>query len=130
MLKLISKYYLLFLLFIIQIQLRCEKNSIDTQHDLLVCTKIFITIGVKLEGELPIDYYTIREATGDTLRFENFSSGFYPIIDDGLVPKMQKNLIERFEFVVQRKDNSFRTIYEIKSDGCHVMKVSGPETID
>ena len=118
------------MLFIIQIQLRCEKNSIDTQHDLLVCTKIFITIGVKLEGELPIDYYTIREATGDTLRFENFSSGFYPIIDDGLVPKMQKNLIERFEFVVLRKDNSVRTIYEIKSDGCHVIKVSGPETID
>jgi len=120
-----SKPIRLILCFIILFLTSCSKNN----EKLLICTENFVTITLQITGNPPTDFYTIRLATGDTLRYEWIYEKYYPVADDNLVNQMEINEIETFRFVGKRNQNSIDLRYKIKSDGCHVIKVEGLETI-
>jgi len=103
--------------------------SISTEEPLF-CTENFVTLTLQIKGEPLIDFYTIRLTTGDTLRYELFYENYYPVVDDNLVSQMKKDEIEDFQFIGQRSQNSVNTVFKVKTDGCHVIKTEGLETIE
>lgn len=107
----------------------CFMNCSKINDEPLICTENFVTITLQITGEPPSDFYTIRLATGDTLRHQWVYKNYYPVVDDNLVGQMEKDVVEDFRFVGKRDENTINMRYKIKSDGCHVVKVEGLETI-
>lgn len=120
-----SKPIVLFLCFVSLLLTSCTKKN----DKLLFCTENFVTITLQITGKPPTDFYTIRLATGDTLRYEWIYDKYFPVADDNLVNQIEIDEIETFRFVGKRNQNSIDLRYKIKSDGCHVIKVEGLETI-
>lgn len=120
-----SKPIVLFLCFVSLLLTSCTKKN----DKLLICTENFVTITLQITGDPPTDFYTIRLATGDTLQQGWVYENYYPVVDDNLVSQMGIDMIEDFRFVGKRDQNKIDIRYKIKSDGCHVIKVEGLETI-
>ena len=56
----------------------CVKNSlIEKEEEPLICTEQFVSITIQIKGEAPLDHYTLRTATQDTLRFEFNYENYY-----------------------------------------------------
>ena len=43
---------------------------------------------------------------------------------------MEKDQVEEFEFVALRRQNAINTPNKMKSDGCHLVKLGGLDTIE
>jgi hypothetical protein len=112
------------------LSLRCQKTPLLDNEEPLVCTEQFVTITLQITGPPPSDYYTLRLNTKDTLRSDFIYENYYPVVNDNLVNQLQRNQSEIFVFVGVRQDNPIFETFEIQSDGCHVIKIKGPETID
>lgn len=109
----------------------CVKNTTQTIDDAaLFCTEQFVTLTLQINGEAPTSFYTLRIATSDTLRIPSYFENYYPIVDDGIVSSLERDRLEEFVFVGERSTDTIREVFEIKSDGCHVIKVSGPDLIN
>ena len=120
----------LFLSLIFQLS-SCVKNTTQTIDDAaLFCTEQFVTLTLQINGEAPTSFYTLRIATSDTLRIPSYFENYYPIVDDGIVSSLERDRLEEFVFVGERSTDTIREVFEIKSDGCHVIKVSGPNLIN
>ncbi len=124
------KIYFRGLLFLPFFFFGCVKNTLIESDEPLICTEQFVTISLEIKGKTPSDYYTIRSKTGDTLILDFVYENYYPIVNDNLVKDMKRNQIETFVFVGIRPEKSIRELFKIKSDGCHVLKISGIESID
>lgn len=97
----------------------------------VICTEEFVVIGVKINGANPDDFFTVRTATMDTIRFETgFPVGnWYPILDDTFQPILQDQR-EDFYFVAFHNNQMIiNQPYEIGADKCHVIRFSGPTEI-
>ena len=109
----------------------CVKNTIQIIDDAsLVCTEQFVTLSLQINGEAPTSFYTLRIATLDTIRIPSYFENYYPIVDDAIVSSLESDRLEKFVFVGERLTDTIREVFEIKSDRCHVIKVSGPDLID
>ena len=109
----------------------CVKNSlIEKEEEPLICTEQFVSITIQIKGEVSLDHYTLRTAAQDTLRFEFNYENYYPVVNDHLVKTLEPNTEEEFVFVGIRTENNIREPYTITSDGCHVIKISGAESVN
>jgi hypothetical protein len=109
----------------------CVKNTTQIIDDAsLVCTEQFVTLSLQINGEAPTSFYTLRIATLDTIRIPSYFENYYPIVDDAIVSSLERDRREECVFVGERSTDTIREVFEIKSDGCHVIKVSGPDLID
>ena len=109
----------------------CVKNTIQIIDDAsLVCTEQIVTLTHQINGDVPTSFYTLRIATLDTIRIPSYFENYYPIVDDAIVSSLESDRLEKFVFVGERLTDTIREVFEIKSDRCHVIKVSGPDLID
>ena len=69
-------------------------------------------------------------ATLDTIRIPSYFENYNPIVHDVIVSSLERDCLEEFVFVGERSTDTLCEVFEIKSDGCHVIKVSGPDLID
>lgn len=92
------------------------------------CTMEFRTIGVQTDSVRFDNHYTLRLATGDTLRHDTlygFSSGYYVVLDDQAVQWLQ-GTAEDFRFEGWINDSLVLSEpYRIAADRCHIEKMSG-----
>jgi hypothetical protein len=96
------------------------------------CDERWAEVNVQVNGPRLDQYFTIRNATGDTLRelMPEQSEGYYWVLDD------------RFQSLLEGREETFRFLgfisdslvveapFKIGADKCHIFKVSGPEVID
>lgn len=107
----------------------CEET--EDPMDPLICTDELITIGLEVRGGSLDSYYTLQTSIGDTLEVSTpvFQDSVYPVLND----QNQDLLLEGeedFEFIgIQQDSVVIREPFVIKSDGCHVVKVSGVEFV-
>ena len=96
------------------------------------CTEELVLITVDITGETLDQTYTIETATNDTVQ-QMVGASFddtYVVIDDGYHSELGDKA-EEFRFVGLKNGNILvDELFMIRSDGCHVEKVSGIETID
>lgn len=107
----------------------CEET--EDPSDPLLCTDELITIGIEVKGGSLDHFYTLQIATGDTIEVSTpvFQDSVYPVLND----QNQDLLLQGeqdFEFIGKQGDSVVvRELFVIKSDGCHVVKVSGVESV-
>lgn len=104
-----------------------------SKEESVICTEEFRFIGLNVEGDSLNDFYTIRQKTSDTLRF-NQSVVFpdytwYVILDDSFSETL-KNSKETFTFFGLINDSIvIREDYLIEADECHISRENGPNKI-
>lgn len=97
------------------------------------CTLEFRFVGLTVKGDSLHEYYTIRNATSDTLRFNQCNSfpeeRWYLILDDTFSDEL-RNSQEDFRFVGLINDTiAVDEAYVISADECHINRVSGENEI-
>lgn len=115
------------LLFILAFFFSCSKEAE------VICTEEFRFIGVNVEGDSLSDYYTIRQKTADTIRFDQSvvfpDYIWYKILDDSF-SKTLKNSSETFTFHGLVRDSLvIKEDYVIEADECHISRETGPDLI-
>ena len=105
----------------------CIQKSKD---DGIICTSMYAMIGVQVEGAQLTDFYTIRTANGDTLRYaQQGIANWYSIVEDNYQSKL-KNKTETFVFHGWVNGvEKIKETYVIGADACHVFKQSGKDTL-
>ncbi len=92
------------------------------------CTMEFRTVGIQTAGLQLQNHYTLRIATGDTLRHDTmggFSPGYYVVLDDRAAPWL-KGTVEDFVFEGWLNDSLLiHEPFRIGADACHIEWVSG-----
>lgn len=103
------------------------------KEDEVNCTEEFRFIGVNVEGDSLSDYFTIRQKTLDTLRFNQqvvFPEYIWYIILDDSFASTLKNSSETFTFYGLINDSIvIQEEYGIEADDCHISRQSGPDKI-
>ncbi|MDP2189719.1 MAG: hypothetical protein Q8J69_13660 [Sphingobacteriaceae bacterium] len=99
------------------------------KEDPVACTMEFRTVTVTVTGPALTSYYTLRTATGDTIRIsqENVGgmAGVYPILDDSFQSVIEGRT-ENFVFKGFINDSLVvNQSYGIAADKCHINYVSG-----
>ena len=51
----------------------------------------------------------------------------YPVLDDNFKDSILVGLEENFQFIGFRNDEKIEIDYIFTSDGCHIVKVNGPD---
>lgn len=101
-------------------------------QDDIICSTIFKSISVGINGQQLDRYYTIRVSDQDTIINEDTSTedSFYPVMTD----QYHGNLINKrdsFHFVGLVNDSIIvEQPYVIGGDDCHINLISGPKTIN
>lgn len=101
-------------------------------QDDIICSTIFKSIVVGINGQQLDSYYTIRISDSDTIRNNDASKedSFYPVLTDAYHGKLI-NKKDSFHFVGLVNDSIIvEEPYVIGGDDCHIYLHSGPETID
>jgi hypothetical protein len=103
----------------------------DTGNTDVICTEEFVVIGVKITGAAPDDFFTVRTANMDTIRFDgDFPVGnWYPVLDDSFQPQLQDQREEFYFVAVAANEVIINQRYEIGADKCHVIRYTGPSEI-
>ncbi|MEO1417444.1 MAG: hypothetical protein AAFW00_19310 [Bacteroidota bacterium] len=97
-----------------------------------VCTEELVVISVEITGETLDQTYTIETTTSDTVEQTTGPSfdNNYTVLDDGYHAELG-NKEREFRFVGLKNGNILvDELFMIRSDGCHVEKVSGVDMID
>lgn len=122
-------YKALLLLCIVGLTASCSSSN----NNEVICTMEFRIISIEVEGAELTSYFTIREATQDTLflseDLEFFNS--YPILSDGEFDLFETNEIEAFRFQGFVDDELLiDEPYLLGADECHVFREEGKIFID
>lgn len=112
------------------VMIACSGND---KSDEVNCTEEFRMIGVTVTGGQLTDFYTIRAATNDIIRFtdnQGYPLGsWYPVLDDSYQPILEGKQ-EDFYFIGRIGDSTlFEKHFIIGADQCHISKILGPEKI-
>lgn len=113
-----------------EIEFLAEENDSAQESDPVGCTEIFLTESITVSGTLLSSYYTIRLATQDTLRNlddSNTQDNNYPVLNDLYLDRLQIDVEEEFRFIGNRNNEQIEVDYVFTSDGCHIVKISGPD---
>jgi hypothetical protein len=104
--------------------------SCKHKDDEVICTSMFASVGIEVNGMTLDNYYTIRSSTGDTIR-----------ITDGLFQNAYTVLNDNYQQILENKQESFKFIgiksgikvvdenFVISADKCHISKVSGVNSV-
>ena len=117
------------LLFITGLTVSCSYST----NEEVVCTMKFRIISLEVIGTELTSYFTIREATQDTLFLSEDLMFFnaYPVLSDGEFDLFETNEIKAFRFQGFVEDSLvIDEPYLIGADECHVFKEEGKKTID
>ncbi|MCH8555328.1 MAG: hypothetical protein LAT76_09230 [Schleiferiaceae bacterium] len=96
-----------------------------------ICTEEFRIVSVTIVGDSLDAAITVRTATSDTLNYSewNLPPFSFAVADDNLTQSLEGK-IESFLFVgFKNSQIKVSQLYELTSDGCHIRKVSGPDTL-
>ena len=110
-------------------------SSCSTKNDVpqVMCTEEFRTVSLTVTGDSLTSFYTVRESTSDTIRYQGYNlyslSNTYPVLDDSY-RSMIFNREERFTFIgLLNKAIVVNEPFVIGADECHIYKVSGKEEV-
>ena len=99
----------------------CDEVQVD-------CTEEFILVAIKVNGEELTDYFTMREATSDTIRYINnsgLSVEHYIVLTDTYQPNFPDSQ-EDFRFIgILDSAVVVDEVFVIEADQCHINLVSG-----
>jgi hypothetical protein len=102
--------------------LSCEKP--------IYCTEEFRTIVLEVNGITLTESYTVNTENNDTIRIDSWGGNLYAILDDSYKNSINENP-SSFQFYGFVNDSLWvNETYQIKSDGCHIIKVSGETVIN
>jgi hypothetical protein len=99
----------------------------------VMCTEEYRIVSLKINGDTLTDFYTVRELTGETIRYNTNGvkpfMNYYPVLEDSY-QYILVNSSERFTFrgfigeklVVDEP-------YLIGADFCHIYKLNGNDEI-
>ncbi len=107
--------------------------SCSSNDDEVFCTMEFRIISLEVIGAELTSYFTIREATQDTLFLSEDLMFFnaYPVLSDGEFDLFETNEVEAFRFQGFVEDSLvIDEPYLIGADECHVFKEEGKSSID
>ncbi len=104
-------------------------SLVACKEEPVACTMEFRTVTVTVTGPALTSFYTLRTATGDTIRIgqENVGGmvGVYPILDDSFQSVIEGRT-ENFVFKGFINDSLVvHESYGIAADKCHINYVSG-----
>ena len=103
-------------------------SCINRNRNAVVCTMEFRTVAIKVNGDSLHSFFTIRQNTGDTIRFNQsniFNNNSYPVLDDSYQSRIV-NITENFRFIGIINDSIVvNEPFVIKADECHIQYVSG-----
>ena len=103
-------------------------SCINRNSNAIICTMEFRTIAIKVNGDSLHNFFTIRQNTGDTIRFNQgniFNKNSYPVLDDSYQSRIVNNA-ENFRFIGIINDSIVvNELFVIKADQCHIQYVSG-----
>jgi len=119
-------------LFILLSVLALFASSCDTKkNDSVMCTEIFVMVGVEIEGKTLDSFYTIDVNRGQKIYHTEYQNdNWYPVATDMLLSRL-KSSQDEFLFVGYISgEEVIREKYIIGADQCHIFKVSGPEKIE
>jgi hypothetical protein len=92
----------------------------------------FITLRVEDETSQPVSGVTMSvtfQRTGEVLDMGlEQPDGSYLIADDSLIGKFSSTK-DVLTVAGSKADKGFQTQYDIRSDGCHIEKMSGPDVV-
>jgi len=122
--KIIIRLVVFTLLFFVFILFSCKHN------DDVICTSLFATVCIEVNGGTLDNYYTIRNLTGDTLRFTDGSyQNSYTVLNDNY-QQLLENKQEVFKFIGIKSGNKVvDENFTISADECHISKVSGANSV-
>ncbi len=98
--------------------------------DDVACTSMFASVSIEVNGGILDSCFTVRNATGDTIRFTNgpFQNS-YTVLDDNY-QQMLENRQEEFKFTGFKSGNKVvDESFVISADKCHISKVSGKNSV-
>lgn len=103
------------------------------KHIDVACTMEWRSIQINVVGAVLDDHFTIRLATGDTLRFSSDPIGntaaYYSVLDDSFQPTLAGKT-ENFRFVgLIEHEIVVDEAFVIEADNCHINYVSGNLTV-
>lgn len=127
----------LFLIFLSLALVSCCKEETSECRDDLVCTEIFVSIGVKVKNTNNQDVTLLKTTTeiqGTNIILTktdlNPFYGSYTILDDLSKSDLKKSgSIVTFKGYDSKNKLVFSEIYTIGHDCCHVVKLNGKEII-
>ncbi len=106
----------------------------DQKSDEIMCTMEFRIISLEVIGAQLSAYYTIREATNDTIHLQAESLDFfnsYPVLTDAEFVLFETNTLENFRFIGFVDDvKLIEEVYSIGADQCHIFLAEGKTKID
>ena len=104
----------------------CDVNKND-----VICTEIFAMVTIDVTGGELDEHFTIRTSTNDTIRpYHYYFDGTFTVLDDNYLSEL-RNSKDDFVFVgVINNQVVVSEEFVIKADECHVVKVSGVESIN
>ncbi len=99
----------------------------------LFCIDQLESVFITVKGDPLDDVYTIRKATGDTLRFYQFpgdgDARIYTVMTDSLRPQLEKRT-ETFVFQgLSAGEIVVNEPFDITADRCHIQYVSGVQEV-
>ena len=108
-------------------------SSCAPENDQVVCTMEWRTVTITVNRP-PLDsFYTLREATGDTIRLirDNIpGSNDYPVLTDSYQPVLQGQT-GTFRFLGFMQDSvTVNDAFVIGADRCHIYYVSGNQVVN
>ena len=127
----------LFIIFLSVALVSCCKEETPECRDDLVCTEIFVSIGVKVQNtnnqDVTLSKTTTEiQGTNIILTKTDFNpfSGNYTILDDLSKNDLKKSgSLVTFKGYDSKNQLIFSEIYTIGHDCCHIVKISGKEII-
>ena len=130
-------FKILFLVFPLISFISCGKNENECTGN-EVCTKIYVAIGVKVMDKYgsPVlldDLIVKLSDTDELLKDENnnfpYNSGNYLIAGDSSLKKLKKGGSQIHVRGIKADKQIFYEEYIIGHDCCHVMKITGKDTL-
>mgnify|MGYP000861798077 CR=1 len=115
----------------------CSKKDVLECPDNIACTEVFVSIGVKIvnsNNEIVNCFKTVTEIEGQVNPIVNnifdIAVGPYIILDDSQKSKLKKDGSKVIFTAYNEKDQVIAAEnFVIGHDCCHVVKISGPESI-
>lgn len=103
-------------------------TSCNDKNNEIFCTEEFRVITITINGVVLDDNFTLRNSTGDTLRFEEdiFGEGTTFTVLNDLFKDSLRNRQENFTFIGIIGDSVVvEEPFVIRADECHIELVSG-----
>ena len=106
-------------------------NACDVDKNDVICTEIFAMVTIEVTGGDLDEHYTIRTSTNDTIRPYHYAfDGAYTVLDDNYLHELRNNKDDCVFVGIINNQVVISEEFVIKADECHVVKISGVESIN